>query len=103
MFLINPLSQGVILTGAMLEVLTCGEGGASELNKILLVPDRQQSVLQAYSSVVCGGGESQRSERFREMSKELREQINTQSVIEKVHQSYPAITFTLYLILIRGH
>ncbi|XP_076021246.1 ATP-binding cassette sub-family A member 2 [Genypterus blacodes] len=77
--------EGVILTGAMLEVLTCGEGEASDLNKILLVPDRQQSVLQAYRSVVCSGGENQRSERFKQMSKELREQINTQSVTERLH------------------
>ncbi|KAM3868024.1 ATP-binding cassette sub-family A member 2 [Diretmus argenteus] len=79
--------EGVLLTGAMLEVLTCGEGGNSELNKILLVPERQQPVLQAYRSLVCdrGGGEGQRSERFREMSQELRDQINTQSVIEKLH------------------
>ncbi|XP_078141495.1 ATP-binding cassette sub-family A member 2 [Centroberyx gerrardi] len=77
--------EGVLLTGAMLEVLTCGEGGSSELNKILLVPERQQPALQAYRSVVCGGGEGQRSERFRQMSQELREQINTQSVIEKLH------------------
>uniref|UniRef100_A0A8C4DG67 ATP-binding cassette sub-family A member 2 n=1 Tax=Dicentrarchus labrax TaxID=13489 RepID=A0A8C4DG67_DICLA len=77
--------EGVLLTGAMLEVLTCGEGGASALNKILLVPERQRPVLQAYRSTVCGGGEGQRSERFRQMSLELREQINTESVTEKLH------------------
>lgn len=68
----------------MLESLTCGRGGASELSKILLVPEKQRAVLQAYRSAVCSGGEGQRSERFRLMSLELREQINTQSVTEKV-------------------
>ncbi|XP_042278447.1 ATP-binding cassette sub-family A member 2 isoform X1 [Thunnus maccoyii] len=82
--------EGVLLTGAMLEVLTCGDGGASELSKILLVPEKQRPVLQAYCSAVCSGGEGQRSERFRQMSLELREQINTQSVNEKLHLERPS-------------
>ncbi|KAF0033712.1 hypothetical protein F2P81_013778 [Scophthalmus maximus] len=77
--------EGILLTGAMLETLTCGEGGASELSNILLVPDAQQPALQAYRSALCSGGEGQRSERFRQMSRELREQINMQSVAEKLH------------------
>ncbi|XP_068590372.1 ATP-binding cassette sub-family A member 2 isoform X2 [Cebidichthys violaceus] len=77
--------EGFLLTGAMLEILTCGEGRANELSKILLVPEKQQPVLQAYRSAVCSGGEVQRSERFRLMSLELREQINTQIVREKLH------------------
>ncbi|KAM6965213.1 ATP-binding cassette sub-family A member 2 [Aplochiton taeniatus] len=77
--------EGVLLTGAMLERLTCGEGGTSELTSILLVPEKQQSALQAYRSLVCGGGEGRRVERFREMSQELREQLDTQSVFEKLH------------------
>lgn len=72
----------------MLEALTCREGGAIELNKILLVPEKQRPVLQAYRSAVCGGGEGQRSERFKQMSIELREQINMQSVTEKVQQKH---------------
>nr|XP_046241636.1 ATP-binding cassette sub-family A member 2 isoform X1 [Scatophagus argus] len=82
--------EGVLLTGAMLEVLTCGEGGTSELNKILLVPEKQRPVLQAYRSAVCSGGEGQRSERFKQMSHELREQINTQIVTEKLHLEQPS-------------
>uniref|UniRef100_A0A671VQ68 ATP-binding cassette sub-family A member 2 n=1 Tax=Sparus aurata TaxID=8175 RepID=A0A671VQ68_SPAAU len=81
------LREGVILTGAMLEVLTCEEGEASELSNILLVPEKQRPVLQAYRSTVCSGGEGQRSERFRQMSLALREQINTQSVTKKVQQN----------------
>ena len=81
------LPQGVLLTGAMLEVLTCEEGEASELSNILLVPEKQRPVLQAYRSTVCSGGEGQRSERFRQMSLALREQINTQSVTKKVQQN----------------
>ncbi|XP_034548275.1 ATP-binding cassette sub-family A member 2 isoform X2 [Notolabrus celidotus] len=81
--------EGVLLTGAMLEVLTCGEGGSSELGKIMLVPEKQRPVLQAYSNAVCSGGEGQRSERFRQMSQELREQINMQSVTEKLHLEQP--------------
>uniref|UniRef100_A0A8C7HAF4 ATP-binding cassette sub-family A member 2 n=1 Tax=Oncorhynchus kisutch TaxID=8019 RepID=A0A8C7HAF4_ONCKI len=75
---------GVLLTGAMLEMLTCGEDGTSELSKILLVPEKQQSLLQAYRSAACGGGAGQRTERFGEMSQELREQIDTQSLIDKL-------------------
>ncbi|XP_028269247.1 ATP-binding cassette sub-family A member 2 isoform X3 [Parambassis ranga] len=82
--------EGVLLTGSMLETLTCGESGASELSKILMVPETQQSVLQAYSNAVCSGGEGQRSERFRHLSLELREQINTQSVTEKLHLEQPS-------------
>lgn len=77
-------SQGAILTGAMLETLTCKEGGHSDLSKILLVPEKQQLGLQAYRSAVCSGGEGQKSERFKQMSNKLREQINTERVIEKV-------------------
>ncbi|XP_031662332.1 ATP-binding cassette sub-family A member 2 isoform X3 [Oncorhynchus kisutch] len=76
--------EGVLLTGAMLEMLTCGEDGTSELSKILLVPEKQQSLLQAYRSAACGGGAGQRTERFGEMSQELREQIDTQSLIDKL-------------------
>uniref|UniRef100_A0A665TKW0 ATP-binding cassette sub-family A member 2 n=1 Tax=Echeneis naucrates TaxID=173247 RepID=A0A665TKW0_ECHNA len=78
------LPQEVLLTGAMLETLTCGGEGATELSNILLVPEKQQPLLQAYRNALCSGGEGQRSERFRQMSLELREQINTQSVTEKV-------------------
>ncbi|XP_037337766.2 ATP-binding cassette sub-family A member 2 [Pungitius pungitius] len=77
--------EGFLLTGAMLEVLTCGEDRANELSNILLVPEKQQPVLQAYHSAMCSGGQSQRSERFRLMSLQLREQINTQIVSEKLH------------------
>uniref|UniRef100_A0A3Q1BTA2 ATP-binding cassette sub-family A member 2 n=1 Tax=Amphiprion ocellaris TaxID=80972 RepID=A0A3Q1BTA2_AMPOC len=72
------------------EALTCGEDDASELSKILLVPEKQRPVLQAYRSTVCSEGEAQRSERFRQMSLELREQINTQSVTEKLHLEQPS-------------
>ncbi|XP_052335102.1 ATP-binding cassette sub-family A member 2-like isoform X2 [Oncorhynchus keta] len=76
--------EGVLLTGAMLEMLTCGENGTGELRKILLVPEKQQSLLQAYRSTVCGGGEGQRTERFGEMSQELRDQIDTESLVDKL-------------------
>ncbi|KAM8759875.1 ATP-binding cassette sub-family A member 2 [Acanthopagrus schlegelii] len=82
--------EGVLLTGAMLEVLTCEEGEASELSNILLVPEKQRPVLQAYRSTVCSGGEGQRSERFRQMSLALREQINTQSVTKKLRLEKPS-------------
>ncbi|XP_051806589.1 ATP-binding cassette sub-family A member 2 [Acanthochromis polyacanthus] len=82
--------EGVLLTGSMLEALTCGEDDAPELSKILLVPEKQRPVLQAYRSAVCSEGEAQRSERFRQMSLELREQINTQSVTEKLHLEQPS-------------
>lgn len=68
----------------MLEFLTCGESGGTELRKILLVPEKQQPALQAYNTLMCSGEKGQRSERFRQLSKELREQINTQSVADKV-------------------
>uniref|UniRef100_A0A672YJR4 ATP binding cassette subfamily A member 2 n=1 Tax=Sphaeramia orbicularis TaxID=375764 RepID=A0A672YJR4_9TELE len=61
-------------------LLTCGEGGATELSKILLVPEKQRPVLQTYRNVLCSGGESQRAERFKQMSLELRDQINTQII-----------------------
>ncbi|MEQ2253844.1 hypothetical protein ILYODFUR_036704, partial [Ilyodon furcidens] len=75
---------GVLLTGSMLEFLTCGDSGGRELRKILLVPEKQQPSLQAYHSVMCSREEGQRSEYFRQLSQELREQINTQSVADKV-------------------
>ncbi|XP_027890739.1 ATP-binding cassette sub-family A member 2 isoform X3 [Xiphophorus couchianus] len=76
--------EGVLLTGSMLQFLTCGERGDIQLRKILLVSEKQQSALQAYHSLMCSQEEGQRSERFRQLSKELREQINTQSVADKV-------------------
>lgn len=86
--LIFCIPQGVLVTGTMLEALTCGNGEPSDLSKILMVPDKQQSVLQAYRNTVCNGGEGQRSERFRQLSLMLREQINTQSVTEKVQRKH---------------
>ncbi|XP_056152954.1 ATP-binding cassette sub-family A member 2 [Lampris incognitus] len=77
--------EGVLLTGSMLEQLTCGQGGTNELSKIFLVPEKQKSVLQAYRGIVCNGEEGQRSQWFMEMSEELRDQINMQRVIEKLH------------------
>ncbi|KAJ8285694.1 hypothetical protein GJAV_G00029870 [Gymnothorax javanicus] len=76
--------EGILLTGAMLELLTCGEGQSAELSKILLVPERQRVLLQAYRSSVCSGGAAQRAARFGEMSQELRDQIDTQAIIEKL-------------------
>ncbi|KAL7836826.1 hypothetical protein AOLI_G00281100 [Acnodon oligacanthus] len=76
--------EGILLTGGVLEVLTCGEGGNSELSKILLVPEKQQSLLQTYQAAVCGGEPGQRAERFGEISQELRDQIDTQRIIEKL-------------------
>ncbi|XP_056600911.1 ATP-binding cassette sub-family A member 2 isoform X1 [Triplophysa dalaica] len=76
--------EGILLTGAVLETLTCGEGGNSELSKILLVPEKQQAALQAYRMTVCGGEAGQRAKIFGEMSEELREQIDTQRVFEKL-------------------
>ncbi|XP_075902997.1 ATP-binding cassette sub-family A member 2 [Nelusetta ayraudi] len=76
--------EEVVLTGAMLEALTCGEGGTTDLSKIFLVPEKQQQDLNMYRSAVCSGEPGQRSERFTQMSKQLREQINAEKVTEKV-------------------
>ncbi|XP_016321495.1 ATP-binding cassette sub-family A member 2-like [Sinocyclocheilus anshuiensis] len=76
--------EGILLTGAVLETLTCGEGGNSEMSKILLVPEKQEAVLQAYRTTVCGGRAEQRAELFKEMSEELRDQIDTQRVCDEL-------------------
>lgn len=68
----------------MLEALTCGQAGPSELSKILLVPEQQQPALQGYSDAMCGSTDGQRSERFRRMSVELKEHIDMQTAAEKV-------------------
>ncbi|KAM3610350.1 uncharacterized protein V6R79_002902 [Siganus canaliculatus] len=81
--------EEVLLTGTMLEALSCGQGGTSELSRILLVPEKERPVLEAYHSVVCSGGERQRSERFSLLSQALREQINAQSVSEKLQLQQP--------------
>lgn len=67
----------------MLEALTCGQAGSSQLSKLLLVPEEQRPVLQAYCDAMCGAT-GQRSERFGKMSEELREQISRQTAAEKV-------------------
>ncbi|XP_028297042.1 ATP-binding cassette sub-family A member 2-like isoform X2 [Gouania willdenowi] len=85
----EALSNQTLLTGSMLEALTCGVGGASELRDILLVSERQSPELLAYHGAACSGKRSQRSERFRQLSLELKEQINTNSVIEKLRQGQP--------------
>uniref|UniRef100_A0A7N8Y343 ATP-binding cassette, sub-family A (ABC1), member 2 n=1 Tax=Mastacembelus armatus TaxID=205130 RepID=A0A7N8Y343_9TELE len=90
------VSQGVLLTGPMLEALTCRQDGPSELSKILLVSEKQRPVLQAYHSAVCSGGEGQRSEHFRQLSLKLREQLITQSVTEKLHLEQPNSLVPLY-------
>uniref|UniRef100_A0A669CRM0 ATP-binding cassette sub-family A member 2 n=1 Tax=Oreochromis niloticus TaxID=8128 RepID=A0A669CRM0_ORENI len=76
----TPVSLGEdsLLTGSTLEDLTCGDR-STELSKILLVPEKQRPVIQAYRSSVCSEGAEQKSARFRQLSLELREQINTQS------------------------
>ncbi|XP_016137357.1 ATP-binding cassette sub-family A member 2-like [Sinocyclocheilus grahami] len=76
--------EGILLTGSVLETLTCGEGGNSEMSKILLVPEKQEAVLQAYRTTVCGGRAEQRAELFKEMSEELRDQIDTQKVFDQL-------------------
>uniref|UniRef100_A0A4W4H9Z9 ATP-binding cassette sub-family A member 2 n=1 Tax=Electrophorus electricus TaxID=8005 RepID=A0A4W4H9Z9_ELEEL len=76
------LFQNVLLTGGVLEALTCGEEGNGELDKILLVPEKQQSMLRAYQAAVCGGAAGQRAERFGELSQELRDQIDTERITE---------------------
>lgn len=83
-YIYSMFFQGILLTGAVLETLTCGEGGNSEISKILLVPEKQQAVLQAYLTSVCGGGAGQRAEIFGKMSEELRDQIDTQKVFDQV-------------------
>ncbi|XP_024150087.1 ATP-binding cassette sub-family A member 2 isoform X2 [Oryzias melastigma] len=87
--------EGLLLTGSMLELLTCGERGDAELRKILLLPEEQQPVLLAYRSSVCRGGPAERSERFRQLSQELREQIDTQSITEKLHLEQPSFLAAL--------
>uniref|UniRef100_A0A8C7YN26 ATP-binding cassette, sub-family A (ABC1), member 2 n=1 Tax=Oryzias sinensis TaxID=183150 RepID=A0A8C7YN26_9TELE len=87
--------EGVLLTGSMLELLTCGERGAAELRKVLLLPEEQQPALEAYRSSVCREGQGQRSQRFRQLSQELREQINTQSLTEKLHLEQPSFLAAL--------
>ncbi|XP_058842654.1 ATP-binding cassette sub-family A member 2-like isoform X3 [Acipenser ruthenus] len=83
--------ENILLTAGVLELLTCGNdgrgGGESELRRILLVPESQQARLQAYRSAVCSGGAGPRVQRFSELARELREQIDTQRVISKVPAS----------------
>uniref|UniRef100_A0A672R3J8 ATP binding cassette subfamily A member 2 n=1 Tax=Sinocyclocheilus grahami TaxID=75366 RepID=A0A672R3J8_SINGR len=83
----SQLGFGILLTGSVLETLTCGEGGNSEMSKILLVPEKQEAVLQAYRTTVCGGRAEQRAELFKEMSEELRDQIDTQKVFDQSNMS----------------
>lgn len=70
----------------MLEALTCGEGRDSELSTILSVPEKQQSLLRAYQVTMCGGEAGQKAERFAQISQELKDQIDTQRIIEKVQR-----------------
>lgn len=81
--------QGKLLSGSMLEDLTCGQTGSSQLRQLLLVPEEQQEVLQTYRDAMCGGAGAERSERFRRMSEELREQLNRQTAAEKVGSPQP--------------
>lgn len=76
--------QGDLLSRSMLEALTCGTAESSQLRKLLLVPEEQRPVLQAYAEAMCGGTGAQRSERFRSLSEELQEQTSSQAATEKV-------------------
>lgn len=83
-------AEDVLLTAAVLESLTCGDPCPdSDLTKVLLVPEIQAPVLQTYRTVLCSGGHGQRTERFKQLSKELREQINTQPLSEKLQLERP--------------
>lgn len=82
----SSFPQGILLTGGVLEALTCGEGRDSELNTILSVPEKQQSLLRAYQTAVCGGEAGQKAERFAKISQELKDQIDMQRIIEKVQR-----------------
>uniref|UniRef100_A0A3Q1I8Y1 ATP-binding cassette sub-family A member 2 n=1 Tax=Anabas testudineus TaxID=64144 RepID=A0A3Q1I8Y1_ANATE len=80
-FLVKNLSLSNSTTSLLLNTpvsIRESSKGHYDLSDILLVPEQQRPMLQAYRSAVCSGGEGQRSERFRQMSLELREQINTQ-------------------------
>lgn len=76
--------QEVLLTGGVLEALSCGKDQTSKLRTILSVPEEQRSVLDAYQISVCGGNAEQRAERFAEISQELKDQIDTQKITDKV-------------------
>lgn len=93
--MISVLPQGILLTGPLLESLTCEEGGASDITNILLVPEKQQPTLEAYRGVLCSGVKSQRAERFRQLSLKLREQIDTRRVMEQVQES--GVTLVLHV------
>ncbi|XP_016898579.1 ATP-binding cassette sub-family A member 2 isoform X2 [Cynoglossus semilaevis] len=82
-------AEGILLTGPLLESLTCEEGGASDITNILLVPEKQQPTLEAYRGVLCSGVKSQRAERFRQLSLKLREQIDTRRVMEQLYLDPP--------------
>ncbi|XP_029685458.1 ATP-binding cassette sub-family A member 2-like isoform X3 [Takifugu rubripes] len=85
--------EGVLLTGSMLEALTCGQGGSSELSKILLVPEQQRRGLQVYSDAMCGGTDrGQRSERFRRMSVALKQHVDMRTAAEKLQLQEPRVT-----------
>uniref|UniRef100_H3CEJ3 ATP-binding cassette sub-family A member 2 n=1 Tax=Tetraodon nigroviridis TaxID=99883 RepID=H3CEJ3_TETNG len=79
--------EGDLLSGSVLEALTCGR--SSQLRKLLLVPEEQQPVLQAYAQAVCGVTGGQRSERFQRISLELRQQIDRPAVAEKLRLQQP--------------
>ncbi|XP_039629926.1 ATP-binding cassette sub-family A member 2 isoform X3 [Polypterus senegalus] len=75
--------ENILLTSGTLELLTC-EDKDEEFQHILLTPEGQQPLLQAYRTILCSGGASQRAQRFSGLARELKMQIDTQRVASKL-------------------
>lgn len=67
----------------MLESLTCRQS-PDELRHILLVPDSQRPLLQAYRTAACNRSSGLRKDYFGQLAAELKDQLDAQKIISQV-------------------
>uniref|UniRef100_A0A8C6Y8P9 ATP-binding cassette sub-family A member 2 n=1 Tax=Naja naja TaxID=35670 RepID=A0A8C6Y8P9_NAJNA len=77
------LPQNILFTPPVLESLTCRES-QDELSRILVIPESQQPLLPAYRASVCNRSASLRSDYFRQLSMEMKDQLEARKVGEQL-------------------
>ncbi|XP_056394152.1 ATP-binding cassette sub-family A member 2 isoform X4 [Hyla sarda] len=75
--------EEILFTPKELEYLTC-EGSLEQLGSILGVSEAKRPLLTSYKNIVCDGTEPARTERFKELAGELKEQVDVHKTISQL-------------------
>uniref|UniRef100_A0A670YQ04 ATP-binding cassette sub-family A member 2 n=1 Tax=Pseudonaja textilis TaxID=8673 RepID=A0A670YQ04_PSETE len=79
----SSFPQNILFTPSVLESLTCRQS-QDELRRILVIPESQQPLLQAYRASVCNRSASLQSDYFRQLAVEMKDQLEARKVAEQL-------------------